>query len=138
MVRGFIKDKNKEITTWLSCGNELIGATKHADPKEKTSNEYLQAITDCTLLALPLLFIERLYSKYTIANILGRKILKMQYYKAVERSNLARIPSAERRYLHFEKDCPECINKIPLRCISSYLVMRLETLSRIRAKRFKI
>jgi len=26
VVRGFVKDDNKEITTWISMGNEFIGA----------------------------------------------------------------------------------------------------------------
>jgi len=60
-------------------------------------------------------------------NIIGRKILALQYYAAAERAILARIPSAERRYEKFLELNSFEINRVPLRCVASYLGMRLET-----------
>jgi len=43
------------------------------------------------------LMLEGLYDKFLETNIIGRKLLSMEYYKASERANLARIPKAYMR-----------------------------------------
>ena len=60
--------------------------------------------------------------------------MALQHHDMAERSMLARIPSAERRYERFLEMDAFDINRVPLRCIASYLGIRIETLSRIRNK----
>jgi len=134
VVRGFIKEGNKEITTWISLGNEFIGAIQHPDANTEPSIEYLQALENSELVAIPHLLIDELYASYQETNVIGRKILALQYHAASERAIIARIPSAERRYEKFLEMNSFDISRVPLRCIASYLGMRLETLSRIRSK----
>jgi len=134
IVRGFIKDEGKEITTWISMGDEFIGAIQHPLDQKSSSIEYLQALEDTELVAISRELINKLYDTYPEANVIGRKILALQYYAASERSILARIPSAERRYEKLLALNSFDINKVPLRCVASYLGIRLETLSRIRSK----
>ena len=134
VVRGFIKDGNKEITTWISLGDELIGAIQHPDEHHKPSIEYLQALENSELVAIPRLLINKLYANYQETNVIVRKILALQYHVASERAIIARIPSAERRYEKFLELNSIDISRVPLRCLASYLGMRLETLSRIRSK----
>lgn len=134
LVRGFIKDGNKEITTWISLGSEFIGAIQHPDENIQPSIEYLQALENSELVAIPHLLIDKLYASYQETNVIGRKILALQYHAASERAIIARIPSAERRYEKFLELSSFDISRVPLRCIASYLGMRLETLSRIRSK----
>lgn len=134
LVRGFVKDANKEITTWISLGNEFIGAIQHPDTNIQPSIEYLQALENSELVAIPHLLIDKLYASYQETNVIGRKILALQYHAASERAIIARIPSAERRYEKFLELSAFDISRVPLRCIASYLGMRLETLSRIRSK----
>jgi len=137
LVRGFIKDDGKEITTWISLGNEFIGAIQHPDENVQPSIEYLQALENSELVPMPRIFINKLYSSHQETNVIGRKILALQYHAASERSILARIPSAERRYEKFLELNSFDVSKVPLRCIASYLGMRLETLSRIRSRLVK-
>ena len=137
LVRGFIKDDGKEITTWISLGNEFIGAIQHPDENIQPSIEYLQALENSELVPMPRTFINKLYSSHQETNVIGRKILALQYHAASERSILARIPSAERRYEKFLELNSFDVSKVPLRCIASYLGMRLETLSRIRSRLVK-
>ncbi|WP_025144549.1 Crp/Fnr family transcriptional regulator [Pedobacter jeongneungensis] len=137
LVRGFIKDDGKEITTWISLGNEFIGAIQHPDENVQPSIEYLQALENSELVPMPRTFINKLYSSHQETNVIGRKILALQYHAASERSILARIPSAERRYEKFLELNSFDVSKVPLRCIASYLGMRLETLSRIRSRLVK-
>jgi len=137
LVRGFIKDEGKEITTWVSLGSEFVGAIQHPDEMQQPSIEYLQALEKTEVVAMSNAFINKLYESYIETNIIGRKILALQYYAASQRAILARIPSAERRYEKFLELNAFEITKVPLRCVASYLGMRLETLSRIRSRLVK-
>jgi len=137
LVRGFVKEDDKEITTWISLGGEFIGAIQHPDASIEPSIEYLQALDNSELVTIPHILIDKLYASYPETNVIGRKILALQYHAASERSILARIPSAEKRYEKFLELNSLHVSKVPLRCIASYLGMRLETLSRIRSKLVK-
>ncbi|WP_443936434.1 Crp/Fnr family transcriptional regulator [Pedobacter sp. MW01-1-1] len=132
-VRGFIKDDNKDITTWFAFEEELIEAIRHPEQNSNYSMEYLQAIEDCDLVRIPFSTVDLLYLNFPEANILARKVLAQLYHKASERSILARIPTALGRY-HRLESTDFNLNRIPQRFLASYLGMRLETLSRIRNK----
>jgi len=134
IVRGFIKDGSKDITTWFSFGNNIVGAIRHPDSPSNQSLEYLQALEDCELIRVPYTLIEYAYANFEEANIIGRKLLALHYYAASERSILARIPNALRRYRKLEESKKIDVNRIPLRYLASYLGMRIETLSRLRSK----
>ncbi|SES18777.1 Crp/Fnr family transcriptional regulator [Pedobacter rhizosphaerae] len=134
IVRGFVKDEERDITTWISFGNEFIGAIHNPNLEAQPSIEYLQALEETELVEMSNELIHRLYAYYPETNIIGRKILAIQYYEASERSILARIPSAEGRFERFMLNSSHNLNLVPLRYIASYLGMRLETLSRIRNK----
>lgn len=133
LVRGFVRDGKKDISTWFSFGNELVGAIRHPHDHSNHSIEYLQALEESQLICIPYTLIDWMYAIYPEANLIGRKLLALQYHAASERSILARIPKAMGRYRQFEKSSSE-INRIPQRYLASYLGMRLETLSRIRNK----
>jgi CRP-like cAMP-binding protein len=137
LVRGFVKEDGKEITTWISLGSEFIGAIQHPDENIQPSIEYLQALENSELVAISHALIDKLYASHQETNVIGRKILALQYHAASERSILARIPSAEKRYEKFLELNSFDVSKVPLRCIASYLGMRLETLSRIRTRLVK-
>lgn len=134
IVRGFIKDRAKDITTWFCFGNNIVGAIRHPDLQANHSVEYLQALEDCELIRIPYTLIDYAYAHFEEANIIGRKLLAVHYYAASERSILARIPNALRRYQKLAESGKIDLNKIPLRYLASYLGMRLETLSRVRSK----
>lgn len=134
IIRGFIKQGTKDITTWFSFGDELIGAIRNPDEQAINSLEYLQALEDCELICLPYSFIDELYQNFPEANIIGRKMLAIQYYTASERSIISRLPNAADRYNNLMSKKNANFNRVPLRCVASYLGIRLETLSRLRKK----
>ncbi|MBB6236581.1 CRP-like cAMP-binding protein [Pedobacter sp. AK013] len=133
VVRGFIKDGNNEITTWIAKENEVVGTIRNLWI-EGDSDEYLQALEDVDLVAIPHVLSEYLYENFPEANIVGRKMMELYYRSAEERAYLCRISSAERRYKRFLISFPDLINRVSLKYIASFLAIRLETLSRIRAK----
>lgn len=133
VVRGFIKDGNNEITTWIAKENEIVGTIRNLWI-DGDSDEYLQALEDVDLVAIPHVLSEYLYENFPEANIVGRKMMELYYRSAEERAYLCRISSAEKRYKRFLLSFPDLINRVSLKYIASFLAIRLETLSRIRAK----
>lgn len=133
VVRGFIKDGNTEITTWIAKENEIVGTIRNLWA-DSDSDEYLQALEDVDLIAIPHVLSEYLYENFAEANIVGRKMMELYYRSAEERAFLCRISSAEKRYKRFLISFPDLINRVSLKHIASFLAIRLETLSRIRAK----
>lgn len=134
VVRGYIVEESKEITTWINEEQEVIGTIRNFG-MSAPSEEYLQAIETCLLIAIPYKLIDYLYETFPASNIIGRKLLEESYRGAEERAYISRIPSAEKRYKRFIETRPNLANRVPLKYVASYLGMTLETLSRIRNKR---
>ncbi|MBS1576733.1 MAG: Crp/Fnr family transcriptional regulator [Bacteroidetes bacterium] len=133
VIRAYIKEEGKEITTWINEENEIVGSIRSLG-LYKSSDEYLQAIEDTELIGIPYRTIEHLYDTYPEANIIGRKILEESYRDAEERAYISRIPSAEKKYKRFIDTRPQLVNRVSLKYIASYLGMTLETLSRVRGR----
>ena len=133
VVRGFIRDSGKEITTWINEENEMVGSIRSLGI-DAPSVEYIEAIEESQLTGIPYSCIEYLYENFPEANVIGRKVLEDSYREAEERAYISRIPSAEMKYKRFLETKGELLNRIPLRFIASYLGMTLETLSRIRGR----
>ncbi|MBO9675287.1 MAG: Crp/Fnr family transcriptional regulator [Sphingobacteriaceae bacterium] len=133
IVRGFTKDGDNEITTWIAKEDEVVGTIRNLFT-ESNSDEYLQALEDVDLVAIPHVLLEYLYENFTEANIVGRKITEIYYRSAEERAYLCRISSAEKRYKRFLVSFPDLVNRVSLKYIASFLAIRMETLSRIRSK----
>jgi signal-transduction protein with cAMP-binding, CBS, and nucleotidyltransferase domain len=132
-ARGYMKFGNKDITTWIAIENELVGTIMNLW-EETESDEYIEAIEPIVAIAIPHEMSKKLYDNFPIANYVGRKMTELHYAQAFERGFLCRLQSAEKRYNRFLKSYPGLINRISLKYIASFLGMRIETLSRIRAK----
>ncbi|MDQ0639696.1 hypothetical protein QF042_003261 [Pedobacter sp. W3I1] len=136
IVRGFYKDSGTEITSWICQEYEIVGTIRNLWTAEE-SDEYLQAIEDVDLIAIPHELTTMLYENFAEANIIGRKIMELHYRAAYDRSFICQIPSATGRYKHLLQAFPWMINRVPLRYIASFLGLRLETMSRIRSSENK-
>lgn len=133
IVRGYVKDDKTEITTWIAKENEIVGTIRNLW-LDGDSEEYLQALEDVDLIAIPHVLSDYLYENFAEANVVGRKMMELYYRSAEERAYLCRISSAEKRYKRFLVSFPDIINRVSLKYVASFLAIRLETLSRIRAK----
>jgi len=133
-ARGFMKDGDKEITTWIAVENELVGNIRNLWDENIPTEEYVQAIEDVIAIAIPHSMSRLLYNNFDVANYVGRIMTQLHYLQACERAYISRLKSAEKRYERFMKSYPQLVNRIPLKHIASFLCMRLETLSRIRTK----
>ena len=133
ILRSFIKEGQKEITTWISDEHELATCITSYG-LQQPARENIQALEDCELVVLSITDLQYLYEHFPEMNIVGRKILEKYYRDAEERAFIARLMEATSKYKHFIATKSDLLNRVPLRCIASYLGMTLETLSRIRSK----
>jgi CRP-like cAMP-binding protein len=133
VVRGFIKDGKKDITTWITGEGELVSSILTFEKKE-SAVENMQAIEDCDMLALTLADLERLYEQFPEFNIVSRKLLQQYYSDAEGRAFIARLTNAETKYKQFLTRYSHFANRVPLTYIASFLGITLETLSRVRRK----
>jgi CRP-like cAMP-binding protein len=136
ILRSFLKFGTKEITVWINPENEITTAIRSMT-SNKPADEYIQAIENCELIAIPFDALQEIYERFPEMNKVGRLLLEKYYGESEERVFICRIPSAQSRYQHFVESRPELANRIPLKYIASYLGMTLETLSRLRARRRK-
>jgi len=134
IVRGYMKDDNTEITTWLAKENEFVGGVSNFLDERATNEEYIQALEDVIAIVVPHSMTKLLHLNYHILNDVDRKMSQLYYRQACERALISRLHSAEKRYTRFVKSYPELVNRVPQKHIASFLCMRLETLSRMRAK----
>jgi len=132
-IRGYVVEGLQDITTWITVENEMV--TSIASLNERAPcTENIQTIEDCELLTLTYDDLEELYQISPSFNITSRKLLQRYYWDAEQRAFIARLTKAENKYRHFLLRHQHLANRIPLKFISSYLGMTLETLSRIRKK----
>lgn len=133
-LRGFTREGQQDITTWITIENELVTSILSLDERV-TSIENIQALEKCEMLAMHVSHLQEMYTRFPETNILARKILQRYYADAERRAFIARLTKAENKYRHFLLRHRDLANRIPLKYIASYLGVTLETLSRIR-KRF--
>lgn len=133
VLRGFIEEDGKEITTWLTVENEIV-ATITGFLLRKPTMENIQAIEDCELLGIRFEDLNRLYLKYPSFNIVGRKITELYYVYAEQRAYITRLHDAETKYEILMDLYSHFLNRIPLKYLASFLGITIETLSRVRAK----
>jgi CRP-like cAMP-binding protein len=133
VLRGYVKQNNKDITTWITPELEMVTSISSFF-KQVPSIENIEALEDCVLVAIHRNDMHHLYEKYPEVNILVRIILERYYQDAEERAYISRLTDATAKYNRFISTQSMLLNRIPLKYIASYLGMTLETLSRIRSR----
>lgn len=130
-VRGYIKEGNQDITTWITVEGEMVSSISSLD-MQSLASENMQAIENCELFALSFIHVNELYEKFPEFNITIRLLLQHYYADAERRAFIARLTKAENKYRHFLVRYHHLTNRIPLKYIASFLGITLETLSRVR------
>jgi CRP-like cAMP-binding protein len=133
ILRGYVQDGKKEITTWITAENELVTSITSFHVQQP-SFENVHAIEDCELFGIHYNDLQYLYNTFPEVNVAGRKLLERYYRDAEERAYIARLSEATSKYQRFTVTKSYMLNRVPLKFIASYLGMTLETLSRIRSR----
>ncbi|KQX14442.1 Crp/Fnr family transcriptional regulator [Flavobacterium sp. Root420] len=132
-IRGYVKDCNREITTWITVENELV-ASIHSFIFQIPSEENMEAIEDSDLLGMKHSDLQHLYDIEPDFNITARRFYEIHYAQAEIRALMGRLSKAEIKYEYFLKTYKQLSNRIPLKYIASFLGINLETLSRVRSQ----
>jgi CRP-like cAMP-binding protein len=133
ILRGYIIDNSKEVTTWITSENAMVASIKSFLLQAPTE-ENIAAIEDCRLVGIHYTDLQYMYDTFPDFNTAGRRITEYYYTHAESRAFLGRLSKATDRYNYFMANNGDVINRIPLTYIASYLGIRLDSLSRIRKR----
>lgn len=96
------------------------------------SSEYVQAVTDCTLLVFSTESLNDLSATIIQWDGIIYKITEKALIEKVNKLSPMLAEDAKTRYLNFLEKFPNLANRIPLSYLSSYLGITQSSLSRIR------
>jgi CRP-like cAMP-binding protein len=112
--------------TFITCFQTFI----HEIP----SQQCIEAVLDCELLAIPKTDFFKLVNENKAIEEWYRNSLENILTGHIQRQIELLTLNPQKRYEAFLKRSGHLVNSIPLKYIASYLMMKPETLSRIRAK----
>jgi CRP-like cAMP-binding protein len=133
MMRSFILEDDKEVTTRFGIENELVTILSSFIMHTPTI-ENIQAIEDCELLVLSSDDLNKMYRLYPSFNAVGRRMMELYYIYAEKRAYITRLRDAEKKYELFLEYFSPYANRMQLTHTASFLGITIETLSRVRAK----
>ncbi|HEU4608085.1 MAG TPA: Crp/Fnr family transcriptional regulator [Chitinophagaceae bacterium] len=133
LLRGFIRQEKRDITTWITAENELVTSIS-SYYNQIPSIENIEAIEDALLWAIHRDHMQYMFSHFTEINVIVRIILEKYYQDAEERAYISRLSDASAKYHRFLNTRHHMLNRVPPRIIASYLDITEETLSRIRSR----
>ncbi|MEN9686396.1 MAG: hypothetical protein RLZZ28_2182 [Bacteroidota bacterium] len=99
LFRGFMEEDGKEITTWMSCENELVTSISGYFGRQP-SLESIQALESGITESFSFKDIQYSFDHFPEFNLPYRKLVEQYMISAENRAFLARIPNARKRYAY--------------------------------------
>jgi len=134
IIRHYVVRDNQEFTKNLIKGPRFMLPSLTNFFLNTPSQIYCESLTDLEVIEWSrkdlLCFADNHVKFY---KFLLKAVVKAFHSKEVKEITLHQLDAKE-RYLRFLEDFPNLANEIPAQYVASYLGMRPETLSRIRAK----
>lgn len=128
-----INPKGQKVVLGFSYDNNFSGVYPSFLNKG-ASDYFLEALTPSKMMAISLDNFLSLYDRFPEFEKWGRLFHQHVILGRASREiELLTLPAKE-RYLQFMKRCPEELLQIPQKYLASYLNMKPETFSRLRAK----
>ncbi|MFA9188511.1 Crp/Fnr family transcriptional regulator [Flavobacterium magnesitis] len=133
-VRLFVIDKNGEqITMGFAYENSLITCFQ-TFIEGKPSSISIEAVLDTELVAVNKTDLMQLIHRNSEIALWYQSMLEITLTGHIQRQVELLTLKPQERYAVFMSRSGHFLNRIPLKLIASYLMMKPETLSRIRAK----
>lgn len=133
IARAFIPFDGKDITFWIGKEGAVLFSLKsyiHNDPGYET----IELMEDSSLFMLKRKDLYALYEEdIHIANW-GRRFAEYEFLQTEERLIPLLFTTANERYTKLIQNNPDLLQRIPLKCLATYLGITPVSLSRIRAK----
>jgi CRP-like cAMP-binding protein len=129
----YLKD-DKDVSDWFAFENEFATSIVSYF-SDKPSAHYIQAMEDTTVAEISKENIDRLCKKHPDLETFVKSIVVDTMLKQQKRISSILFYSADEKYSQMQKEFQECLARIPLTHVASFLGMTLETLSRVRARK---
>ena len=134
MAGGYYMADEQEVCNWIATEDDFATAY-YSFISRKPSYESIECFEACTIQAMSHTVLYELYLRYPETERAGRLILEEYYSRLEERLLSIQFKAAKERYTQLCDKRPEIIRRAPLGRIATYLGMKQETLSRIRAEK---
>lgn len=127
----YFNNKHEEITKYFVEENNIVVDLESFD-LEIPSIAYVQAITDCKIIAFSKKNWTELQNTIVGWDAITHKIISKALLQKVERISSIVAQDGTANYLTFLEKYPNLANRIPLSYLASYLGITQSSLSRIR------
>ena len=131
-LRSFYIIDGEEKTTEFYT--ELEGVNPHCVVEKKPSSYYIACVEDCILTIGTPEMEAVMFEKFPKFEILFRKLSEELLVKSQTSFDDYKTSSPEQRYLNLQKSRPDLIQRIPQHQLASFLGIKPQSLSRIRAR----
>jgi CRP-like cAMP-binding protein len=132
-IRAYYYKDGEKFTSWFMGEGEII-ISVYSFFSRNPSFENIEVLEDAVLQSINWDQLQKLYSDFPEFNLTGRLITEQYYIRSEERTVNLQTLSAKQRYEGLLKTYPGILQKASLGQIASYLSIKQETLSRIRAQ----
>jgi CRP-like cAMP-binding protein len=129
----FYSKEDKEIIDWIGDEGNIISSII-SFLSRKPSIHIVKLLEPSELIGIHYDDLEVLYREHHDLERMGRLLTTHALIELQERINSMQFETARQRYDNFLLQHPNCINRISLGDLASYLSMTQVTLSRIRAQ----
>jgi len=129
----YLTPEGKDITGFVFVENMFAGSHESFF-SQVPSNQILETLEDCELLAISFEALHELYAKVPDINILVRKVLEMRMSHAQKVIASLIMNKPEDRYTAYTNLHPGIEQRIPQHILSSYMGITPVSLSRIRGR----
>lgn len=133
LSRGYFIVKGEEKTIGFRNEGSLIASYKSII-LNKPTNIYFQAIEETMLFTISYEHIKKLEINNILVLQTINKLLKQQLVSTLQRIENHITLSPKEHYLYFIRENKDFANRVPLKHLASYIGIKPESLSRIRAK----
>ena len=129
----YTKD-DKQTISWFAKDGHFF-TSMYSFVSQKHSYECIQALENCDLYSISYQNLQMLYKKYPTFDKIGRLLVEQNLIEVEEKMIAIQFKTAKERYYDLLEEEPYLLQKVSLSKIASYLGIRQETLSRLRAKK---
>lgn len=133
MIRSYLLIDGNDITYNFFVEGEICGDYESV-LRKSPSKQHFQAITETTAYKFKFSAIESLFEENPRIERIARKISESAYIRLLDRVIEFQSESLEQRYLNLVDRHDSLLKDAPLQHIASYLGVKPQSLSRIRAK----
>lgn len=137
LLRLLYNKDGDEITAFLF--QEKLFASSYSSFLEQTpSIQILESIEESEIIVLPHHFLMELYDRIPKVHILIRIVAEQRFINSQKVLASHLLKSPEERYLEFQANHKDLLQRVPLNIIASFLGITPVSLSRIRNRTLKI